>query len=302
MKNVVVIGGLGNIGCHLLEKIKNNDGLNITCIARFSKKNELKAKRLKKIRFVWADIIKQDILPYLKNADIILNLAAILPPQSENDIKYSNKVNYIFVKKILPFLDDKTKFIFLSTSGVSFCKSKSASKLFHKNYLMQKKKAEDAIIKGGHHYVIIRLPFVFDSVFPPITPSLFEIPLDNKMEFIHKYDVVDCICKTFKSKTDEIINLGGNCECQITYREYLQFCFAGYVPTSDDLFTQDYYPTDWIHSSDMKQKISFKTMVKEVYEKNPFMFLYRKIFRAYIIKQWEKQSPYARLRDKTAAN
>ena len=302
MKNLVVIGGLGKIGFYLLKTLENDTNLNIVCIAKPGFKNQKKAKVFKKIKFIWADALELDLFNIFKNADVVINLAAVLPPLSEVDVETSQRINYHFIKDILENIQPTTKLIFLSTAGVKFYDAESESKFFAKHYLMQKRNAENDIISSHFLYTIIRPPFVWENCFPAITSSLFDIPLSNKMEFIHVSDVVYAIHQAIEKHDNEIIDLGGNQQCQITYKDYLAFCFAGYYPTDDDLFSKHFYPTDWIQGSEYQQKISFETMVKEGQKSHPLIYLYRRLFKSYIVRKWKKLSPYHALGDKAAAD
>ena len=291
MKKLLVIGGLGNIGYHFLKKIERKTGYSISCVARSSDKNRKKSKKLKNINFIWADIVKENIDAQLLDSDIIVYLAAILPPNSETKSNQSMIVNCGFVSHMLETVSSSTKIIFISTSGVKFYKTKSKSPLFAKNYLMQKKQAELILQKKSENYIIIRLPFVFEEKFPQINSKLFQIPLDNKMEFIDIDDVVENIYSALSTDT-RIINLGGNPECQIRYKDYISFCFAGNTGNKKSLFSKEVYPTDWVKGPSIQQKISFKKMILKTQLRHPLIYFYRKILRKWNIKKWEKTSPF----------
>ena len=301
MKKLLVIGGLGNIGYHFLKRIENDTTYHTICIARPSKKNKRLAKKFSNVKFVWADLFRDNIDSQIKKADVIVNLAAILPPISEARKSHSQVINRDFVQHIVNISFPSTKIIQMSTTGVKFYNTKSKSIFFAKHYLSGKKEAEDILGKAQNPYTIIRIPFVFDCKYPTISKNIFNIPLQNKMEFIHTKDVVDSLYLALTQKKN-IITLGGNPQCQITYHTYLTFCFGGIKKFKSSLFTKINYPTDWISTPSVHQKITFQDMVKETKIKHPFTFLYRKIFGYFIMTNLETKSPYKKSSNKATAN
>jgi len=74
MINILIIGGTGFIGRHLIKRLKKkHQKYNITYFVRKTSKTPL----LKDEKLIYGDISeKQDIIKATKNIDIVINLAA----------------------------------------------------------------------------------------------------------------------------------------------------------------------------------------------------------------------------------
>ena len=75
---VVVTGGAGFIGSHLIEKLVERGDIVVAIDNLCSGKKENLAKIINKIQFVQDDIRKKGIITNLKNVDAIIHLAALI--------------------------------------------------------------------------------------------------------------------------------------------------------------------------------------------------------------------------------
>lgn len=120
MENILVLGGAGFVGSHLVDKLLSQD-CNVTVIDDLSvgKRKHL-PKKHGKLRFVKASILS-DISQYFKDIDIVFHLAAITRPQeSIIDPLSTNSVNIEgTLRVLLAAKEHKVKrFVFTSTTSI----------------------------------------------------------------------------------------------------------------------------------------------------------------------------------------
>ena len=120
-KKVVVTGGLGFIGSHLVERLnENNDVIIIDDLSSGNIEN-IEELDLSKIDTDFGDITKIDLEKVLEGADYVFHLAAVTSvPQSVKDPIRSNEVNLTGTLKILEAARKcgVKKVIFSSSSAV----------------------------------------------------------------------------------------------------------------------------------------------------------------------------------------
>ena len=174
MKKIIITGGLGHIGSHLIENFlrKKND-LHLIIIdnlqsQRFSSLFDLKIKN-NKVSFYDLDLVRQSISNVVKKADLLIHLAAIT--DAENSVgqeKLYTKNNLNCTKEVIKFCKKyNVPFIFPSSTSV-YGKMKHNEILFEDQedilhpqspYARIKLKEEELIKKsfGATRSIIIRL-------------------------------------------------------------------------------------------------------------------------------------------------
>lgn len=120
MENILVLGGAGFVGSHLVEKLLEQNK-NVTVIDDLSvgKRKHL-PKRHGKLTFIKASIL-DDVDVYFKNIDIVFHLAALTRPQeSILDPVSTNRVNVEgTLKMLIASHKHKVKrFVFASTTSI----------------------------------------------------------------------------------------------------------------------------------------------------------------------------------------
>jgi UDP-glucose 4-epimerase len=121
MKKVLVTGGAGFIGSHLVEKLVDK-GYDVTVIDNLLRGNKIHKNYINKIKFIFGDIRdKKKLESVIKNRQIIFHLAAYLGveevasnPQETMNIESIGTANIID----LALKYKVKKLIYISTSGV----------------------------------------------------------------------------------------------------------------------------------------------------------------------------------------
>ena len=316
---VLLTGAFGNIGestiMALLERKHE-----ITCFDLKSKRNEKVRKRLLKHRqfeTIWGDISNQNtLLEALKGKECIIHLAAIIPPPSEKLPELVRKVNVEGTQNIIDTalkMEKRPKFIFASTVTVLGPRMhdpppRKADEELNPtdNYTRSKVDAEALVKKSGLSWTILRL-----SASLPLEISLdldvyvFDIPMDQRIEFVHTRDVGLAFANCVTAETDnKVLLIGGGKKCQMLNREFmtkiLEATGVGMIPESafkvpkNDM---DWYYTDWLDTSEAQellqfQHFTFEDYLEEYKKKLGIMGKLAKLFRSYAQKLLLKNSPY----------
>jgi len=316
---VLVTGAFGNIGestiIALLERKHE-----VVCFDLPSKRNEKVRKRISKqgeFETIWGDITNQNtLLEIVKGNDCIIHLAAIIPPPSEKQPELTHKVNVEGTRNIINAalkMEKRPKFIFTSsitTHGPRMHKPppRKANEELNPtdNYTHSKVEAEALVKRSGLPWTILRL-----AASPPIEvrlkidPYVFDIPLDQRIEYVHTKDVGVAIanCVTAETK-NKFLLIGGGKKCQMLNREfmtkYLEAIGVGMLPDSAFKVPQndnDWYYTDWMDTSESQELLKYQTLrfedyLEEFKKKLGIMGKLAKLFRSYAQKLLLKNSPY----------
>ncbi|TFG04515.1 NAD(P)-dependent oxidoreductase, partial [Candidatus Thorarchaeota archaeon] len=200
---VLLTGAFGNVGESTLIALLDK-GYDVRCFDVPTKNNERKARELEEIgefQTVWGDIRDSDAVGMAaRDMDAIIHLAAIIPPVTDKNPELARAVNVGGTANLLAAakeMDPSPKFIHASSVGTYGPSSpdgppKTASdpQLATDTYGTQKIECEKMVKASGLPWSILRF-----GVIPPLAlsmeldPMMFEIPLDQRFEFIHTRDV-----------------------------------------------------------------------------------------------------------------
>lgn len=238
---VLVTGASGTIGYHVIPKLleKNHE---VTVIKLNNKKN---LKRLKpymdKINIVWGSIVDKELVKeIMKNQDVVIHLAGLIPPFTDKNPELTKQVNYDGTENTIEAIKESKKDIFLMFASSIAVYGDRLDKYnikvtdelkIKKNdyYPIIKKQTEDLIIRSGINYTIFRLTAIMDV--PKVDPLMFHMPLDTRMEIASANDTAKAFVNGIdhiKELNGKIYNLGGGEECRIVYRDFLKNCLDIY--------------------------------------------------------------------------
>lgn len=319
MMKVLLTGAFGNIGeSTIMALLERNH--EILCFDLKTKENKKVRKRLLKLgnfETVWGDISNQNILiEIVKGRECIIHLAAVIPPTSEKFPDLARRVNVEGTRNIVDAalkMEKRPKFIFISSISAHGSRMheppprKANEKLNPTdNYTRSKVEAEEVVKKSDLLWTILRL-----AVAPPLKISLdidayaFNIPLDQRFEFVHTRDVGVAIANSVTVNTDnKVLLIGGGEKCQMLYREYLtrtlEATGIGMLPESAFRVPKndfDWYYTDWMDTREAQellqfQNLTFKDYLEEFKKNLGIMGKLAKMFRSYAKKKLLKNSPY----------
>jgi len=232
---VLLTGAFGNVGISTLKELLNND-YNVRVFEVYNRKNRKIAKKFKnRIEVMWGDLRnKEDVNNAIQNQDVIIHLAAIIPPLADANPSLAESVNVGGTKNILDAIKEqaqKPKLIF--TSSVAVYGDRRYNPMIEVTdplapskgdyYAITKITAEKLIRESGIDFAIFRLTYITSINKLNMDPLMFHMPLDTSIEICDTKDVglalanaIDC-----EAVWGETFNLAGGKQCRITYREYL---------------------------------------------------------------------------------
>jgi UDP-glucose 4-epimerase len=161
MKNILVTGGAGFIGSHLVEKLVKIKKYKVTVIDNLSTGHMENIKPfLKKIKFIKGDISKSNISKYFKNIDIVFHLAALadIVPSINSPISYFDSNVRGTLNVLEASVKNKIKKLIYTASSSCYgipnnYPTKENEKIDTKYpYALTKKIGEDLIIHWGKVY------------------------------------------------------------------------------------------------------------------------------------------------------
>lgn len=263
MKKILITGGAGSMGREI-SFILSNKGYDIRVfdipVANFEGLEE------KGIETVKGDIGDyQAVKKAVENTDMVVHLAAILPPASEVDRERAFKVNVDGTKNIVDAIkekNEKTRLIFTSTVATYGDTTNreppvdiTTPQTPNSNYSNSKVYAERYILDAGIDHTILRVTGVVlaELLDPPEWPFIEK----QRVEFISRNDVVDSIVAAVEreeAKNKVFIIAGGKTWQMKGYEFVKEFFKVLDIPVEDAEYTESPVYSDW-YDTEKSQKI-----------------------------------------------
>jgi nucleoside-diphosphate-sugar epimerase len=273
---VLVTGGAGRLGINVC-KIFLNDGLHVRVFDLDTPRNRESVKRLGgKAETIWGDITQPDsVRRALEKVDVVVHMAAILPPLADDKPELCAKVNVGGTKILVDLIKEKggrIPLIFTSSVAV-FGPTPNANEPIcvgkhvpypQGPYAETKLRAENLIKESGIDYLILRLTAImyFDFEVSDLK-RMFSVPLDNRVEFCHPDDLALAILNSVKNfgalKGDTLVVSGGP-DQRMSYRDMVSNILGvmGLPLPPVKKFTQEPYYLDWYDTSKSQELLNFQ--------------------------------------------
>jgi nucleoside-diphosphate-sugar epimerase len=170
------------------------------------------------------------------------------------------------------------------------------------HYAWHKVEAEEMLRGSGLDWSILRLAAALPIALR-LDPGMFDIPLDNRMEYVHTRDVGLAFARAASSPDvwGRTLLIGGGPRCQYTYREITQKVLKGMGigALPEEAFSTTPFPTDWLDTSESErllryQRYTLDDYVEEVRSKLGFRRHLSRVFRRAVRAILLKQSAYYR--------
>ncbi len=311
---VLITGAFGNLGTNAIYKLLEY-GHQVRGFDLKTKATESAALRLAdQIEVVWGDIRSMDdVGAAIKDQDIIIHLAFIMPPVSENRPEMAREINVGGTQNILEAMkttSPSAKIIFSSTFGVfGDTQDQQPPRTVSDpvqpvdNYTNHKVECEGLLRESGFDWCVFRF-----AVVPPTQlggveelPKMFDFPLDMRIEFVHPRDAGLALANAVDNNEvwNKILLIGGGSNNQLYYKDFMgrmmEALGVGRLP--DAAFGSKNAMCDWLDTSESQrllnyQQHSFDEFVQEVasslgYKKYLIPFV-RPLLRRWILGK----SPY----------
>ncbi len=232
---ILLTGPFGNVGLSTLEELITKN-YNIRVFEIKNKKNRKVAKKFEnQIEIIWGDLRNyEDVEKAVKSVDVIIHLAAIIPPLADKLPELSEEVNVEGTKNIIKTIKNqinKPKLIFTSSIAVYGDRRKNPminltdplnpSKGDY--YSLTKIKAEKIIRESGIDFSIFRLTYITSVHKLEMDPLMFHMPLDTCIEICDTKDVGLALVNAIECNEvwGGTFHIAGGEQCRTTYREYI---------------------------------------------------------------------------------
>ncbi len=220
---VLVTGAAGRIGRRLLQSLK--DRYNVRAIDVLPVEGDFE--------FVRADITDfGSTRKAVEGVDVIVHLAAVIPPLSERDREKTMRVNVEGTENLLKSIEGNEQsihFIFASSVAVYGIAENGSSPITVKHrisptdmYSESKIISEDLIRKSKVAYTILRISGIYapDRI---ELPETLQFQRDQKVEFVYLDDVATALrasIERYRARY-KIFNIAGGVSWRMTGREFI---------------------------------------------------------------------------------
>lgn len=270
---ILLTGAFGNIGFSALEELLKR-GHTVRCFDLRTKANEKKARQTAgKADIIWGDIRQaEQVAASVRDQDVIIHLAAILPPEVDERPEVARAVNVGGTQHLLAAAAQQPrppKILYSSSLDVfGFTQDQPPPRKVTDpvqatdEYTRHKLQCEELLKTSGLVWSIYRFADV-----PPLAqrkphPIMYRVPLTTRFEMLHTADAGLAIAQGMER--EEIWGrtwlIGGGPRCQVYYRDYLERMLEamGIGKLPEEAFGHDPYCTDWLDTEASQRLLEYQ--------------------------------------------
>jgi len=299
---VLLTGAFGNIGTSTLEELVKQGHI-VRCFD------------LKEV--VWGDLRRpEDVAAAVRDQEVVVHLAFIIPKLSATGVEsearpaWAREINVGGTRNLLDAmkaLPKPPKIIFTSTYHVyGRTQDQPPPRTVWdplqpvEHYAVHKVECEQMVKSFGLEWAILRLSAVLPLAIQ-LDPGMFDVPLNNRMEYVHTRDVGLALANAISSEKvwGKTLLIGGGERCQYYYREIvgriLDAMGVGKLP--EEAFGSTPFCTDWVDTTESQRILNYQRRDLGDYIREMMALLgYRlhliRLFRP-IVRHWLlNKSPY----------
>ncbi|MFX1273012.1 MAG: NAD-dependent epimerase/dehydratase family protein [Promethearchaeota archaeon] len=320
---VLLTGAFGNIGeSALIALLERNH--HVRCFDLQTRNTEKKQKQLQYIGefdTVWGDILDSEIMSdAIKDIECIIHLAAIIPPMSDHNPDLAFRVNVDGTRNIINASEaspKKPKLIIASSVSIfgptmHLQPPRRASDPINPTdtYTQTKMKCETMIRESTIPWTILKLAAV-----PPLEVNsdisvMFEIPLDQRIEFVHTRDVGVAFANSVSAETQgKTLLIGGGKDSQMLQIDFIRKILSASglnLPPEEAFRTpskpEEYFYTDWLDTEESQkllqyQSRTFDEYLEEIKRSLGYKRYLAKLFKGLAMRKIVASSPYIRKKE-----
>jgi UDP-glucose 4-epimerase len=313
---VLVTGALGNVGTSAVTTLLAS-GHRVTTLDLDTPANRRKARRLRHhdLGHVWGDVTDRHVVQSaLEGVAAVVHLAAMIPPRSDRAPGAAARVNVEGTRTVV-------EAIVATGRPIRMVHASSLSVYGRTQHMTPPRRVDDPINPSDHYgrtkrdaeqivrtaeidWVVLRLGAVLPLRLPVlIDPIMFEVPLSDRIEFVHALDVGTAITHAVERAQVSrlVLNVGGGSDCRLHQRDVirrpLERLGVGMLP--DRAFTSVPFHTDWLDTDDSQRLLnyqhrSFDDYVTEVGRRYRWRRPFVKVLSPVIRRTMLRRSPYWR--------
>jgi nucleoside-diphosphate-sugar epimerase len=242
MNKILLTGGSGTVGKEVLKKLLElPESFEITVIDKKTAASESFYQKFRgKISVNYGDISeKNDVCKVCKDKNVIIHLAAIIPPEADRFPELARDVNIKGTKNLIECTEElspEAYMIYSSSISVYGDRNNNPYIKISDNlkpsdrdeYARTKIEAEELIQKSRINWTIFRLTAIMGTNNHKPSAIMFHMPLDSHLEIATPADTgrafVNALYHLDKLNRN-IYNLSGGEKCRISYRDFLSRSF-----------------------------------------------------------------------------
>ncbi len=312
-------GAFGNIGRSALEELLARRH-QVTCFDIKTEVNEERANTYgDRVGVVWGDLRNRgEVAAAVQDQEVVIHLAFVIPRlsatgvESEERPELAREINVGGTSNLLAAMSSQPKpsrILFTSSLHVygrtqedppPRTVSDPVRPVEH--YARHKVECERRIVASNLVWTIFRLGAAL-PVRLILDPGMFDVPLNNRIEFVHSRDVGQAIANAIER--EEVWGrtwlIGGGPRCQFYYRDLveqiLEVSGVGMLP--EEAFNTVPYSTDWLDTEESQRVLDYQHRTLDDYVQDlrdllgirrPLIRLFRPFVRYWLLRQ----SPYYR--------
>lgn len=233
MKKVLVTGASGSIGINVIKFLLSEGKYEITALDLRNKKVFKKLKKYRKrINIIYGDVTEPVLMEALvKDHDIIIHLASVLPPFADYSSKIGEIVEYQGTENIIKAINYYNKNCFLIYASTTSIYDNSLSGNVKEkikeneltNYSLNKYNTENLIKKKLRNYTILRLPLILNNIVGE--PFMFNVKKNLIVEVSTNVDAAYAFVKAIsyqKELNKKTFNVGMGEDGRVKYSSILK--------------------------------------------------------------------------------
>ena len=239
---VLVTGASGTVGKEVVSQLlADSDKFAVSVFDLKTKDTERFFGPLKtNLKIYFGDIGNEEtVVRACRDKDAVIHLAAIIPPLADKDHALAERVNIEGTRNLIQGLKKYSpSAFFLYSSSISVYGDRLQNPRIKVNdplipcerdfYAKTKLTAEKVIRENLAHWTIFRLTAIMGTKNHGVSPLMFHMPLDTKMEICTPSDTARAFVHALGHQPEleqQIFNLGGGAACRISYGDFIQRSF-----------------------------------------------------------------------------
>jgi nucleoside-diphosphate-sugar epimerase len=242
MTRILLTGASGTVGKEVLKQLcESGTGYEITLFdleTKYSK--SLFNNYGGKVKAVFGDLSNEnDVAPVCRGKDVVIHLAAIIPPLADKKPDLAKAVNVAGTANLINSIEQHSPgAFFLYSSSISVYGDRCKDPFINVNdpllpsdrdeYALTKIEAEKLVRNSRLRWSIFRLTAIMGINNHKISEIMFHMPLESKLEIATPADTGRAFIKApdhINELSGKVFNLSGGEKCRISYRDFLARSF-----------------------------------------------------------------------------
>ncbi len=283
--NVLVTGAFGNIGTSTVHALLAK-GHRVRCFDVRTPANLRAARQLgSRVDLAWGDLrCPEDLEAAVRNQEVVIHLAFIVPKlsatgfESEDHPAWAEEVNVGGTRNLLGAMQRQPlppRIVFASSYHIYGRTQHQPPPRTSvdpvqpiEHYACHKVACETMVRESGLKWAILRLAASLPLAMR-MDPGMFDVPLDNRMEYVHTRDAGLAFARAATSSEvwGKVLLIGGGPRCQYLYRDImtrvLDAMGVGALP--EEAFASVPFPTDWLDTVESERLLCYQQRTLDDY-------------------------------------